>query len=222
MAERLFLAGKLTDLTDQRQLGRLNDVLSQLLAVYNSFDQNSFALAWIEGAAAGQVIASKGIGNAPEWDASPTITGATVTGLNASELVATNAGKQLVSLPIPGTSARLIGITADGAGVEIADGLKGYGQFPVAGTITGWSILADVAGDIVWDVWKTTPAGYPPTVANTITAAAKPTLAADDFTQSSAVGTWTTAVAANDVFGFNVDSCAGITRATLLIFISPT
>ena len=97
MADRLFIAGRFTNLADPAQLGRLNDLLQQLLSVYNTFDQNSFALSWIEGAAAGQTIASRGVGNAPEWDASPSLTGATFSGLTASRLVATNASKQLVS-----------------------------------------------------------------------------------------------------------------------------
>ena len=97
MADRLVIGGKLTDLSDPRQLGRLNDLLAQLCAIANSFDQNSFALAWIDGDVAGKVIASKGIGVAPEWDASPTLTGARLSGLSASQLVATNSSKDLVS-----------------------------------------------------------------------------------------------------------------------------
>jgi hypothetical protein len=97
MSERLVIGGKLTNLQDPQQLGRLNDLLAQLCAITNNFDANSFALAWIDGFAAGAVISSRGVGNAPEWDTSPTLTGATLTGLSASQLVATNAGKQLVS-----------------------------------------------------------------------------------------------------------------------------
>lgn len=97
MSERLVIGGKLTDLTKPDQLGRLNDLLSQVLAIVNSFDQNSFALAWIEGDTAGQVIVSKGVGNAPEWDASPTLTGATFSGLTASHLVSLTAGKALTT-----------------------------------------------------------------------------------------------------------------------------
>lgn len=100
MTERLFLPGKFTDLSgkDPRQLGLLTDLVNQLLAITNSFDQNSFALAWIEGSAAGQVIVSKGVGNAPEWDTAPTLTGATFSGLTASKLVVTDGAKALATL----------------------------------------------------------------------------------------------------------------------------
>jgi hypothetical protein len=98
MGEKLFLAGRFTDLSKPDQLGRLNDLLVQILAIVNVFDPNSFALAWIEGATAGQVIASKGANVAPEWDPSPALTGATFSGLTASQLVATNASKALVSV----------------------------------------------------------------------------------------------------------------------------
>jgi hypothetical protein len=99
MSDRLVIGGKLTDLQDPKQLGRLNDILAQLCAITNAFDQNSFALAWIDGDVAGKVIASKGTGVAPEWDASPPLTGLRLSGLSASQLVATNGSKDLVSDP---------------------------------------------------------------------------------------------------------------------------
>jgi hypothetical protein len=97
MTDRIFVAGKLTDLSDQRQLGRLNDYLSYILSVVNRLDPNAFALAWIEGFAAGAVIASKGVGNSPEWDTTPLLTGLTLSGLSASRPVVTNGSKALSS-----------------------------------------------------------------------------------------------------------------------------
>lgn len=117
---------------------------------------------------------------------------------------------------------RQIGITVDGGGTALTTGLKGFKSFPVAGTITAVRLLADQAGSIVIDIWKDTFANYPPTVADTITAAAKPTISATDKAEDTTLSGWTTSVAAGDVFGFNIDSIATITRITLELTIVVT
>lgn len=115
-----------------------------------------------------------------------------------------------------------IGITIDGGGSAISTGVKGYKSFPVAGVITGVRMLADQVGSAVVDIWKDTYANYPPTVADTITAAAKPTISGANKSEDTTLTGWTTAVAAGDVFGFNVDSAATITRLTLELTIVVT
>jgi len=62
-------------------------------------------------------------------------------------------------------------------------------------------------------------ANYPPTVADTITAAAKPTVTTAFAAQSTAVGTWNTTVTAGDVFGWNLDSITSFTWLLLEIDI---
>lgn len=110
---------------------------------------------------------------------------------------------------------KIIGITIDGGGSAITTGIKGYIRFPWAGTITKVTMLADQVGSIVIDIWKDTYANYPPTVADTITAAAKPTITAAIKSEDATLTGWTTAIAAGDCFGFNVDSAATVTRITL-------
>ncbi len=124
-----------------------------------------------------------------------------------------------VSAASVASKTRQIGITIDGGGSAITTGVKGYKSFPVAGTITGVRMLADVAGSAVVDIWKDTYANYPPTVADTITAGAKPTISAAQKSEDTTLTGWTTSVAAGDVFGFNVDSAATITRLTLELTI---
>lgn len=114
---------------------------------------------------------------------------------------------------------RQIGITIDGGGSAITTGVKGYRSFPVAGTITGVRLLADQSGSAVVDIWKDTFANYPPTVADTITASAKPTLSSQDHSEDTTLTGWTTSVSAGDVFGFKVDSASTITRLTLELTI---
>jgi hypothetical protein len=117
-----------------------------------------------------------------------------------------------------------VGITIDGGGEVITTGIKGYIQIPFAATIVGWTLLSTddpvVTGSIVVDVWKDTYANYPPTVADTITAAAKPTLSSVNKNTDSTLTGWNTAVAAGDVLGFKVDSVTTLKKVTLLLKLS--
>jgi Tfp pilus assembly protein PilV len=71
----------------------------------------------------------------------------------------------------------------------------------------------------VFDIWKAA-APTIPTVANTITAAAKPTLTSQQTNASTTLTGWTTAVAANDMLGFNVDSATTVSWAVLQLFVT--
>jgi hypothetical protein len=115
---------------------------------------------------------------------------------------------------------RAVEVILDGGGVALTTGLKGFVQVPFSGTITGWTLMADQSGSIVVDVWKDTYANFPPTVADTITAADKPTISAAQMAQDLAPTGWTTAVTAGDVLAFNIDSVATVTKVTLAILIT--
>lgn len=90
-----------------------------------------------------------------------------------------------------------------------------YVRVPYAGTILSWSIVADVSCTCTLDVWKANAAV--PTVANTITASAKPALSAAATNTSSTLTGWTTSVAVGDVFGFNLDSLTGSPKSITLV-----
>lgn len=110
------------------------------------------------------------------------------------------------------------GITIDGAGSVITVGNKGYATIPYAGTITGWTMIANQSGNCAIDVWKA--AGTIPTGANTIAGTEKPTLSSQQLASDTSLTTWTTSVAAGDVFAFYVDSATTITRVNLSIYIT--
>lgn len=116
-----------------------------------------------------------------------------------------------------------ITLIIDGLGTVITTGIKGFISLPVSGTITKWRLLSiDAAGpatvgSIVIDIWKDTYANYPPTVADTITAAAKPTLSAVNKNEDSTLTGWTTSFSAGDILGFNVDSVSGLTKVSLTL-----
>lgn len=105
----------------------------------------------------------------------------------------------------------------DGGGATITTGVKGDLYFPFACTITGVVLLADQSGSIVVDLWKDTYANYPPTVADTITASAKPTLSSATKSKDTTLTGWTTSVAADSSIRFNVDSITTCQRVTLAL-----
>jgi hypothetical protein len=122
-----------------------------------------------------------------------------------------------------GSGRRQITFIIDGAGSVITTGLKDFVSVPVAGTFVKWRILSTdsagpaTSGSIVLDVWKDTFANYPPTVADTITAAAKPTVSAANKAESSTLTGWTTAFSAGDTFAVNVDSVSTFTKVALML-----
>jgi len=105
-----------------------------------------------------------------------------------------------------------VGVSFDGGGSVIPAGSKSEYVIPYDCTLLSWNLVADQTGSIVIDIWKATT--YP-TVSNTITASAKPTLSGAQLAKAQAVTGWTTSVTAGDVLVFNVDSATTITRATL-------
>lgn len=109
----------------------------------------------------------------------------------------------------------------DGGGAVITTGLKGGLQVDIAGTIVAATVLAldNLTGSIVIDIWKDTYANHPPTVADTITASAKPTVSSAVKSTDTTLTGWTTSVAAGDVLFFNVDSVSTFQRVLVSLQI---
>lgn len=103
----------------------------------------------------------------------------------------------------------------DGGGNTFATGIKGDLQIPFDCEIEEWTILLDATGSIEFDIWKDTYANYPPTVADSITGSAKPTVTTAVKATSDVLTGWTTTISAGDILRFNVDSVTSATRATL-------
>ena len=114
------------------------------------------------------------------------------------------------------------GITIDGGGSVITTGLKGFVMVPYACTINSVTMLADQSGSCVVDIWKANYASFPPTVANTITASALPTISSAQKSQDTTLTGWTTSVAAGDILAFNVNSASVITRVNLILKVTKT
>lgn len=116
-----------------------------------------------------------------------------------------------------------VGITIDGGGVVLTTGIKQVGiPIPFAGIITAVTLLGDVSGSIVIDIWKDSYANFPPVVGDSITASAKPTISSALKSQDTTLTGWTTAIAAGDILRFNINSVTSIKQVTLALTVLKT
>lgn len=119
-----------------------------------------------------------------------------------------------------------VGIVIDGGGSVITTGVKGFVEVPFAGTITAVTLLstdaAVTSGSIVVDIWKDSYANYAPTVADTITASAKPTLSSAIKARDVTLTGWTTSIAAGDILGFKVDSVSTVLKVLVSLTVQAT
>lgn len=107
--------------------------------------------------------------------------------------------------------------TVNGNGTVPATGICGDLTAAYDMVLTNVTVLADQSGSMVLDIWKDTYAHYPPTVADTITASALPTLSSALKYSDSTLTGWTTTVTAGDTFRFNINSITSITRFTVIL-----
>jgi len=117
---------------------------------------------------------------------------------------------------LPGT----IGATFDGGGSALTAGAVRYVLVPYAHTITANYMLADQSGSAVVDVWRDTYANYPPTVADSITASAKPTLSSAIKSTDSTLTGWSTSGAADTIYAFKLDSVSTIQVLTVQLVVT--
>jgi hypothetical protein len=110
------------------------------------------------------------------------------------------------------------GIAIDGGGSTPTTGSKGFLQVPFAGTITGWTLIADVSGSASITVKKSTFAAFPTN--SSIVASAPPTLSSQQNATSTTLTGWTTAVAAGDVLEFVLASATTVKRLVLELQIA--
>lgn len=123
--------------------------------------------------------------------------------------------------PIPGLSGyQTLNIVIEGTGA-ITTGVKGDVYLANSYRIVASTLLADQTGSIVLDIWKNAYGSYPPTVANTITASAIPTLSSALKAQDTTLTGWTTLINAGDTLRFNVNSATTVTRVCLALTLRP-
>lgn len=164
----------------------------------------------------------------------------TIEGLTASEIVATSASKGLVSLAVatyPSLTelSYVKGVTSaiqtqldaeqhqicfifDGGGSAVSTGEKLWVRAANSFTIGTAEVTVSPSGSCVVDIWKDTYANFPPTVADTITASAKPTVSGAVKSQDSTLTGWTTTITAGDYLLPNVDSCSTSTKVEVCLY----
>ena len=120
--------------------------------------------------------------------------------------------------PLPGTET--LSVVLEGYGSVIGTGVRGHLYIPYPCTVVGAVLLADQAGSLVVDIWKSAFSAFPPVIAGTIVAAAKPTLAAAASSRDLTLTGWSTTLAAGDVLAFNVDSVSAVTRAEMVLIVA--
>lgn len=123
--------------------------------------------------------------------------------------------------PIRALGDATLNVIIDGNGAALTTGIKGDILLERSYVIQAATVLADTAGDIVLDIWTDAYGSYPPTVLDTITAAAKPTLSGVASSRDTTLTGWTTSITGGDTLRFNVDSVATVTRVCLALRLRP-
>jgi hypothetical protein len=120
------------------------------------------------------------------------------------------------SQPQSGGGLHGIGCSWDGGGSALTTGLPCYTTIPYACTLTAWNILVDT-GTTTIKTWKIATGTAIPTVANSISTAGV-AIAANTAVRSTVLADFTsTAFAAHDIFGFNIEAVATATKITFVL-----
>ena len=130
-----------------------------------------------------------------------------------------NGGADEISLTGLSGMDKAITFIIDGGGAEIAVGQHGHLEIPFACDIQSVTMYADQSGTIVVDIWNDTYANFPPTDADSITAAAHPTIGGAQKSFNDTLTGWTTALAAHTCLAYNVDSVITIERVTICLHV---
>ena len=123
------------------------------------------------------------------------------------------------ALPLSGNVFPVVA-NFDGGGEALVVGTKCYVRMTKAGTIAKVTLLADQTGWAQVGIWKDSWANYPPTVADSITAANDPVIASGVKMEDATLTGWTKSISAGDVLAFNIEYCTTITRLTVILEVT--
>lgn len=129
---------------------------------------------------------------------------------------------QLSQLAITSAIPASIEFIIDGGGAVIIPQTWGYLTVPFNAEIQNVELLADVQGSIIVDIWKCDYGAFnpptAPTVANSITGSATPTITNTTKYMDQHLTGWTTTLSQTQVLAFNVPSIvSSISRVTITL-----
>lgn len=121
--------------------------------------------------------------------------------------------------------AAAMGLDVVGFTVPIGDGVSVITtgiikRFPIPYnfTLTKIEMCADISGSIVLDIWKDSYANLPCTVADTITASAKPTISSATKAEQTVFTDWDLTWTLGEWIYINVDSCTSIRSVAIAFY----
>jgi len=117
----------------------------------------------------------------------------------------------------PSKGIQVCGVTVNAGSDVPAAGSKGHRPIPVASTLIGWYIVADVAGSVQFDIKKCAYADFPTTT--TIVGTETPSMVNSRINKHSSFAGWTTQFAAGDVLEFLIVGAETLHKVTLYLVI---
>ena len=108
-------------------------------------------------------------------------------------------------------------VVAELNGSAISDGRKGAFWVPFNATIVAGAILANQAGDIEVDVYKTDFGGYPGSSGDSITGGSPLALTASNKNYDSTLSGWDTTLTDGDILEFVVSGAVSIQRVSAIL-----
>lgn len=173
----------------------------------------------------GLPVAGGGTGDASFTVYAPIFGGTTTTGALQSGTVGT-AGQRMISngagaLPTFQTDNGLVRTIGFSAVTPVTGQQGSYVVFPVAGTITGWSIVVDT-GTATVQTWKIGTGTTAPTSGNSISTSGVSLSTGSAITSSTVTDFTSTTVSANDIFAFNLSAVASATKILFELQITIT
>lgn len=119
-----------------------------------------------------------------------------------------------------------MGYVCNGGGLGLVVGIQGFLPVPYNCEINDVEMVADQPTDLVMDIWKCARADYDPptfpTAAQSICAAAKPTIVGGVKYFDSTLTGWTKALDKDDILVFAIDAVTLAQKATLALNLTRT
>jgi hypothetical protein len=117
------------------------------------------------------------------------------------------AGQNFFAVALATTAdlTRTINYVVDATPNVIGVGIKGHLTIDVTGIIESWTVLADVPGNLIMDIKKSSYINYP--TFTSISGTEKPTLSNQTKNKDDGLSTWDTNLTAGDILRFEVQSC---------------